>query len=467
MFRGGFTEHRPGHRDVRPRRPGDEPRRQGQDARRPGRPGRLDRDRARRQGRAAPGDGSRAAAAASRPTCSSTSPPPRCSAPSSWSSWRRPTRRRRRCRPVRSLDAEHVTVEINTVFQQLVDRCSTRSTRRSSTRRSARSRRRSTAAARSSARRSSTSTRCWQDSTRAWPTCQPRHRGRAGADAERLRRCGTGSASTSSRAPRQVSNTIVDQQQNLDAFLVSAIGLADTRQRRGRRQPAGADRRAAPAGADHATAQPVPRVDLAAGSAASFPSRSPRRSTSRRSVVDAGLTLGVERYRYPGDLPKVAAQRRRRLCKELGSARAAGRVPAAVPRRRRRRQPGAVRQPGHPAELRRDSRTGSVRAARRSAAQQPHRSGCRDDRDSVRHSSSSASSRSIMVLLTAFLFFIFGQYRTGSTNELFGGLHRCLAAEAGRHRPGRRHPGRHGQRRLAAARPQGAGRLRRRPQTSS
>ena len=36
-------------------------------------------------------------------------------------------------------------------------------------------------------------------------------------------------------------------------------------------------------------------------------------------MVNAGLTLGVERYRYPGDLPKVAATSGGRdYCKELG-----------------------------------------------------------------------------------------------------------------------------------------------------
>jgi hypothetical protein len=36
-------------------------------------------------------------------------------------------------------------------------------------------------------------------------------------------------------------------------------------------------------------------------------------------LVNAGLTLGVERYRYPGDLPKVAATTGGAdYCKELG-----------------------------------------------------------------------------------------------------------------------------------------------------
>ena len=43
-----------------------------------------------------------------------------------------------------------------------------------------------------------------------------------------------------------------------------------------------------------------------AASGASFRSRkSPPQYSA--IIVSAGLTLGVERYRYPGDLPKVAA----------------------------------------------------------------------------------------------------------------------------------------------------------------
>ena len=46
-------------------------------------------------------------------------------------------------------------------------------------------------------------------------------------------------------------------------------------------------------------------------------------------LVSAGLTLGVERYRYPQDLPKVAAKGGP-YCKELGlPERAAGVPPAA------------------------------------------------------------------------------------------------------------------------------------------
>ena len=49
-------------------------------------------------------------------------------------------------------------------------------------------------------------------------------------------------------------------------------------------------------------------------------------------VVSAGLTLGVERYRYPADLPKVAAKGGP-YCKELGLPAVPARVSAAVHRR--------------------------------------------------------------------------------------------------------------------------------------
>ena len=39
----------------------------------------------------------------------------------------------------------------------------------------------------------------------------------------------------------------------------------------------------------------------------------------RQVITSSGITLGVERYRYPGDLPKVAASTGGRdYCQELG-----------------------------------------------------------------------------------------------------------------------------------------------------
>ena len=108
--------------------------------------------------------------------------------------------------------------------------------------------------------------------------------------------------------------------------------------------------------------------------------------------VTAGLTLGVERYRYPEDLPKVAAKSGgASLLRGARPARRADQLPAAVRRRRRRLQPWAVRQPGHRCSTRTRSRTGcSARSTDRRAT--PRRSECRDDADQTARSSSSASS---------------------------------------------------------------------------
>lgn len=102
------------------------------------------------------------------------------------------------------------------------------------------------------------------------------------------------------------SDTIVDQEQNLDTLLVSAIGLADTGN-----QVLG-DNRQALTDVLHLL---TPTTDLLyqyrhalncallgmAPIAKSPPLPDPG------VVVSVSFTLGVERYRYPGNLPKVAA----------------------------------------------------------------------------------------------------------------------------------------------------------------
>ncbi|OBB03405.1 MCE-family protein [Mycobacteriaceae bacterium 1482268.1] len=102
-----------------------------------------------------------------------------------------------------------------------------------------------------------------------------------------------------------ISDSIVDQQQNLDEFLVSATGLANL----------GNDVLSAnrPALTD-VTHLLVPtaellneyRDSLRCGIGGLVPlAKSPPQYSS--AIVSAGLTLGVEGYRYPRDLPKVAA----------------------------------------------------------------------------------------------------------------------------------------------------------------
>jgi virulence factor Mce-like protein len=103
-----------------------------------------------------------------------------------------------------------------------------------------------------------------------------------------------------------ISNSIVDQQQNLDEFLVSATGLAELGN-----DVVGANRQ----GLTDVTHLLVPTSGLLAeyqdalrcGIGGLVPlAKSPPQYSS--IIVSAGLTLGVERYRYPGDLPKVAAK---------------------------------------------------------------------------------------------------------------------------------------------------------------
>jgi phospholipid/cholesterol/gamma-HCH transport system substrate-binding protein len=114
----------------------------------------------------------------------------------------------------------------------------------------------------------------------------------------------------------QLSRSIVDEQQQLDEFLVSSIGLADIGN-----EVVGGNR---PALTDvlHLL---VPTTDLlnryhealwcGIAGLGTFTKGTPLSLPG--VVVSAGLTLGVERYRYPADLPKVAAKGGP-YCKELG-----------------------------------------------------------------------------------------------------------------------------------------------------
>ena len=112
-------------------------------------------------------------------------------------------------------------------------------------------------------------------------------------------------------------NTIVDEQSNLDQFLVSAIGLADIGN-----EVVGGNRQ----GLTELLHLLVPTTDLlynyrksiwcGIGGLAPFAHTPPQFSGL---VLSTGLTLGVERYRYPSDLPKVAASSGGRdYCTELG-----------------------------------------------------------------------------------------------------------------------------------------------------
>lgn len=115
----------------------------------------------------------------------------------------------------------------------------------------------------------------------------------------------------------QFSNTIVDQQDNLDQFLLSATGLANIGN-----EVVGGNRQAL----TELLHLLVPTTDLlyeyrksiwcGIGGLAPFAHTPPQFSGL---MLSTGLTLGVERYRYPSDLPKVAASSGGRdYCTELG-----------------------------------------------------------------------------------------------------------------------------------------------------
>jgi len=114
-----------------------------------------------------------------------------------------------------------------------------------------------------------------------------------------------------------LSNSIVDEQENLDEFLISSIGLADIGN-----EVVGGNRQGLTTSLDLL----VPTTDLlysyrkslwcGIGGLVPFAKSPPQFSGI---FVSAGLTLGVERYRYPRDLPKVAASTGGRdYCTELG-----------------------------------------------------------------------------------------------------------------------------------------------------
>src|ERR1700730_2296321 len=104
----------------------------------------------------------------------------------------------------------------------------------------------------------------------------------------------------------KISKSIVDEQHNLDALLVSAIGLADVGQ-----DVLGANRK----GLTDVFHLLAPTTDLlneyAPGLTCAFQGMAQENKTpplSEPSInIMASLTWGAERYRYPQNLPKVAA----------------------------------------------------------------------------------------------------------------------------------------------------------------
>jgi ABC-type transporter Mla subunit MlaD len=105
----------------------------------------------------------------------------------------------------------------------------------------------------------------------------------------------------------RISQTVVDEQHNLDAFLLSAIGLAQAG------TPLLSENRQPLADVLHLL---VPTTDLTNEynpalncqiTGMAYIAKWPPLRVPGAEVI-AGLTAGQERYRYPGDLPKVGAK---------------------------------------------------------------------------------------------------------------------------------------------------------------
>jgi phospholipid/cholesterol/gamma-HCH transport system substrate-binding protein len=105
----------------------------------------------------------------------------------------------------------------------------------------------------------------------------------------------------------RVSNTLVDEQSNLDAFLVSAIGLADIGN-----EVVGGNRQ----GLTDVIRLLVPTSDLLneyhqginCSLLGMLVQMKQPPAPDPGIAVNVSFTMGVERYRYPTDLPKVAAK---------------------------------------------------------------------------------------------------------------------------------------------------------------
>jgi phospholipid/cholesterol/gamma-HCH transport system substrate-binding protein len=112
-----------------------------------------------------------------------------------------------------------------------------------------------------------------------------------------------------------ISRSIVDEQQNLDAFLVSSIGLADIgNDVIGGNRQALADTLSLARPTTDLLSRYHEALGCGLGGLVPFARSVPQFSSV---LVSAAITLGVERYRYPQDLPKVAAKGGP-YCKELG-----------------------------------------------------------------------------------------------------------------------------------------------------
>jgi virulence factor Mce-like protein len=108
------------------------------------------------------------------------------------------------------------------------------------------------------------------------------------------------------RNTTQISKTIVEEQNNLDSFLVSSIGLADTGN-----DVLGSNRQALTdvlhllVPTLDLTSQYAPAIYCGLAGIADLTHQPPLPAPG--ILVSVSFTLGIERYRYPVNLPKVAA----------------------------------------------------------------------------------------------------------------------------------------------------------------
>ncbi len=104
-----------------------------------------------------------------------------------------------------------------------------------------------------------------------------------------------------------ISNSIVDNQQNLDAFLVNMIGLADTgNDVLGSNQPALAKTLQLLTPTTALLKEYGPGITCAMQGMLFFLDQPPQFDPGAQ--VDVGFTLAIDRYRYPQNLPKVAGK---------------------------------------------------------------------------------------------------------------------------------------------------------------
>lgn len=105
----------------------------------------------------------------------------------------------------------------------------------------------------------------------------------------------------------QISQSIIDEEQNLDAFLVSMIGLADIgNEVVGQNRPALSEVLRLLAPTTDLLNEYAPGLNCALEGMLFVKNQPPLPDPG--VLVNVAFTLGIERYRYPQNLPKVAAK---------------------------------------------------------------------------------------------------------------------------------------------------------------